>query len=428
MRAKAVSLDKLIFWGLIFFSIIPDVGVKFSFAGFTWTAYRIIVVLSIITIVALQVVLKFDVSHTAPKWLLFMTFWVVYGFALLFVGKYSDIHNGFVEMLSIFNGLIVMYVIRLFLQFEENRYQAIKLLYWLLNLMIIFGFAEIITGKHLATSAFLDPASSIYSYSNAHLATGLMYNVNDYSALITCMSPILIDRRLGKKRIVTLICILVINQINDANTCTLAILFFVLYFLLIIVGGKTRKAFLCRLLFWAIVVGSLAFIFFMGAGLTERTDVIGAIARHIFNAKRSTGSLYFRLTIYKDALLAWLSTGMIGLGPSGFSSYFSANTSASGLINPHSLVLEILSQYGIIIGTWFIFLLYKMFIAGKKLCNEEDSNSRTRGIMVIAFVIVYVIASFAPSTFIGYPYQWLLIAVMCSFLDNSEEIGGLVYA
>ena len=227
MRSRSVSLNKLIFLCLIIFSIIPNVGIKFSTVGFTWTAYRLFVLLSVMVVLFGYTKIRIFYTTFNSKWVIFMVFWFVYGAALLFTGKYSDMHNGFVELLSIFNGLVVIYIMGQFLGAVKNRDRAIKMIYWMLNFMIIMGIVEIITGKHWMTSAYHDRSSSVFLYSNKHQATGLMYNMNDFSAMITCMTAILIDKRFGSKRFLTLAGVLFINLKNDATACTLALVVFV---------------------------------------------------------------------------------------------------------------------------------------------------------------------------------------------------------
>ncbi len=430
MRIRSIKFKKLIFVLLIVISVIPDIGIKFSTFGFTWTLYRLYIPICLLSVIFIVNSGRIGVDRkaTTTKWIRFMLVWSIYGIVLLFVGKYSETHNGFVEWLSIVNGLIVFYILGYYLKEKEYRDTAIRVIYWLLNGMIVIGLLEIATGKHWPTSAFYDVNSSVHEQSDTHQATGLMYNMNDFSALITCMSPVLVANRLGNKRLISLIGILFINLVNDATACTLAIIVFTVFYLLILKGGKTSKARLFRIVFWVLCVSGIAFFITNGAGLATRNDFIGAFTRQIINAKQSSGSLYARLIMYKDAFFAWISTGMLGMGPAGYSIYFSAHTSISGLMNPHSLILEILTQYGIIIAGCFVGLLIWMYRLAKKQYNICADEKKNMAIMVIAFIIIYTIASFAPSAFIGYSYQWVLIAITCSYLDKTNDLGGIFNA
>ena len=417
-----ISFQRLILLFLIFFSILPNAGIAFKTFGFTWTGYRLCIPLCLIVGLFATTNICIDYRHPISKWVCFMLIWSIYGLVLLFIGKYSDLHRGFVEWLSIFNGFIVVYLLNLLLRESGNRDFAIKVIYIMLNFLIVVGLVEIFTGLHLPTSGFCDKTSDFSRATNKHQATGFMYNMNDFSACITCLATVLLDDRLGKKRLLSLVAVILINQINDATTCTLAIVFFVFYyFLMLYEDSNNRVKQLKKITFWVLCVGALLILFCIGDELAKRNDFIGALVKQIVNANNSSGSLFHRIQIYKDGISAWLSCGIFGMGPAGFSVYFLKHPSVSGLINPHSLFLEILTQYGIVIFVWFCgLLLWTFHIAKTQYGRSIDSQKRMR-LMVIAFTIVYSITSFASSSFIGYSYQWLLIAVMCSYLNENTS-------
>ena len=125
-----------------------------------------------------------------------------------------------------------------------------------------------------------------------------------------------------------------------------------------------------------------------------------------------------RFNVYKEAIKGWIDSGFFGVGPKGFSKYFIENVNTTNIINPHALLLEILLEYGIVVFTIFAVLIILMFRESNKLykkymlvCNNYEY------LVIMAFIVVYLIASFAPSAFIGYSYQWLLLALMCVKLD-----------
>ena len=126
-----------LFTCLIVFSFIPDIGIKFATFGFTWTVYRITIAISICAVLFLRAQINIMKRKMLTKWLLFQFVWVLYGGILLFVGKYTDFHNGFIEMLSVFNGLIVFYCMSIYLRSEENKEHAIATVFYLLNVFVL---------------------------------------------------------------------------------------------------------------------------------------------------------------------------------------------------------------------------------------------------------------------------------------------------
>lgn len=420
MSKNKFTTDHFLLILLTVTAFVPGISLRITTFGFTWTVYRAAVFLALFFVVAGAVPIRIGDHSLLHKWILFMLFWLCYGFALLFLGRYSDRHNGLLELLSVFGGAVVFYVMRHILADTKNRKTAITLIYWMLNLMILIGLIEIAAGKHLSTSGFNDPGSSLYELVNRRQATGLMYNMNDFSAMITCMCPVLLYRGLGFKRAPTMLGVLLINLANDATTCTLSILVFVGFYFLIIMGGRKRSAVVYKMIFWFLFIAALAFVVFFPHESIGGIGFFGALSRQISNFRSGSGSLYHRVLIYGETIRAWLSTGMLGMGPAGFSRYFSLYQSQTGLVNPHSLLFEILSQYGILVTGGFVFMLIRSYFAGRELYRAKDKLEQSAGLILMAYVIVYFFASFAPSSFIKYPYQWLLLSVMCSFPDNIE--------
>ena len=185
-------------------------------------------------------------------------------------------------------------------------------------------------------------------------------------------------------------------------------------------GGRKRSAVVYKMIFWFLFIAALAFVVFFPHESIGGIGFFGALSRQISNFRSGSGSLYHRVLIYGETIRAWLSTGMLGMGPAGFSRYFSLYQSQTGLVNPHSLLFEILSQYGILVAGGFVFMLIRSYFAGRELYRAKDKLEQSAGLILMAYVIVYFFASFAPSSFIKYPYQWLLLSVMCSFPDNIE--------
>lgn len=422
LKNENLSVSHILFVLLIVFSIIPSIGIKFVTAGFTWTAYRLVCALVVIYTVFEVKALYVEKGKFCSKWIVFLTIWVVYGTILLFVARYSVFHSGFIECLSLLNGLITLFFLSRQLSSEYNRYVAIRLIYWALNVMLFVGIIEILTGWHLSSSKFSDVAS-YGNVVNNHLATGFMYNENDFSAMLTCLTPVLIDRRLGKKRLFTIAGVMLVNLINDAATCVFAICAFAGYYLLVLRGGKSYKAIILKLFLGAIALCSIALFLFTGISFSNRNDMLGSVARTISGVHMASGSLYRRFSMYTDGIVAWRSTGMLGMGPGGFTNYFVKHGSVSGLTNPHAFLIEILTQYGIVILLWFVFLLSYMFRSANKKYHATSGDEQKQVLMVIAFTIIYFVISFAPSSFIGYSYPWMLIALMCSQLDYGLDFG-----
>ena len=420
MANRSIASNRILLTLIVIFSIIPDLGIKISTWGFNWTIYRLVVIASTIIIVRIEGIdLKIMIQSFSFRWFLFLTFWIIYGLLLTIISPYADLHNSFVELLSLLNGALTFLIINYLINNEDDILWIEFIIYLIFNFLIIFAFCEIITGKHLHTSAFYDANSGFFMYNNYKLATGFMYNVNDFSALLTCLSPILLVKRWGIGRYITLAGLIIVNLINDASICNMALLVSLTYVFLIIKGKNAVVTSIKRALFIAIVVFFIMYIVSLGVyGLSEQKGILGAVSNQVINYKNSSGSLFVRFNVYKEAIKGWIDSGFFGVGPKGFSKYFIENVNTTNIINPHALLLEILLEYGIVVFTIFAVLIILMFRESNKLykkymlvCNNYEY------LVIMAFIVVYLIASFAPSAFIGYSYQWLLLALMCVKLD-----------
>ena len=295
---------------------------------------------------------------------------------------------------------------------------VIRLIFGVQLALILLGLAEIATGWHMPVSAFHDPASALAKLENRHLATGLMYNANDFSALITCLCAVLPDKSIGKGKYLSLAGVVFINLVNDANICNISLFLLAAFYLFCwrsLSGRPMNKriiAFSSLLLFAALVI-------FSGR---IRNMVFRVFSEQIGNAQKGTGSLFSRLEIYKDTILAWGRHALLGMGPASFTPYFTAHPSRAGIVNPHGLPLEILFQYGILIFSAFMGLLASLFIRAKRAYDSLKSGALKHILLMnMAFAVLFLINSFVPSSFLGYTYPWMLISVMCIQQDKHAE-------
>ena len=423
------TIGYLLLWSIVFLTFIPGIGIKIHAFGFIWTEYRLIMAVSFVMVTILAGKVTFIKGRLLSKWIIFLCIWLVYGACLLIIGKYVDRHKGIIELLAIFNSLISCYAVSFLMSSNARKNAIIKLLYWLLNIMLIWGMIEIITGNHLSSSAFNDINSSAYEYENRHMATGFLYNANDFSALITCLFPVLLSKKIGRKGIVSLLLIMTINILNNATTCNFAIIFFALYYYLILYTNKNKNAVLFKILYWALLIVVATIIIIIIPRIQSSSGILGATVNQVNNLRNSTGSLYYRLVMYSDSIKAWYNDGILGLGPSSFAEYFTVHPSLSHLVNPHAFIFELLVQYGIIITISFVFLFYKTFQRAKTIYYQAKDMTRQRdALMMIAFCFAFVFVSFAPSTFIGYTYPWLLFAIVCSHMEEKDQWEELLYA
>ena len=305
---------------------------------------------------------------------------------------------------------------------EDGFKKISKVIVFSLNALLLLAVFEIITAKHLPTSFFYDTEANAFNGISPHAATGFLYNVNDFSAMITCLFPVVLVCGNSKLRWVSIGTIMAVNFVNDSTACNLAIIACLMfYFITNDKIGQGRRFIRKGLVIAAALAG--AFIVLFGQSLLGgRNDILGSLSRQVTNLKNGNGSLWKRVTIYKDALSGFINSKCIGRGPSSFTSYFTKHPSASTLSNPHALLVEILFEYGIIIFVWYVVMIIMIFKKALHCYNKDDNrNNKKQFMMIMMLVIVYIIVGFAPSAFLGYAYQWLILALCCIRLDITKN-------
>ena len=414
---------------LIVASTLPNLGIQINTFGFYWTFYRLaVVVLALITLIAYRGEVRITGRREALAWMGFLLIWFFYGAAMLVASPYADSHRGLQELLSIMSALLCFYVITGLKLMDEEIEWLLRILFFLLLGLILLGFWEIITAHHLSTSMFEDPENTTLYRVDPHSSAGIMYNVNDFSALLTLMCPVVIGRfriRLSRCYIdpgwLLVLAVAVINRINDANICNFAIILGVVIYIWIAISGDRRNKGWMLVTLLLLIAGGLLLYSVMDG------QEGGLISRSLGLVKDSTegvGSLHARLLIYRDALSSAWFTGFLGLGPAGFPVYYTANPSDSGFFNPHSFIMEILSQYGLLICLGFIVLLIWLMKRMLKIWkNEENEKRREWGRMGFIMIPVYLVVSFAPSSYILMTLHWTLIALLVLISCTERERG-----
>lgn len=369
-------------------------------------------------------------TRLTKYFLILMVCWIGYGMIQLFVSPWVIKREGLKELLAVALGGLSVYCIYEACTTKRGMRVFLKTLRFATYGLILFAFFEICTGIHLSTSCFNDPefVRQIVTdpSENAvwYLSTGIFYNQNDFSMLLTILSPLLFaNGEMPKwRRIVDWIAaasIMVILTINDA-------------WILIVSFGIGLFAYLItiRAKIWA-YVGGLAMVvavqkyiggwvakllhlfptFLGGSSTTPVTEYVGGaysleevVASQLSGYGENVGSMFNRLWIWLDGLAGVLHTYGLGVGPAAFGRYIASVGSKSYLTNPHSWWLEILAQYGIVIFLGYTVLIVIAFIQLIRLCWKSPNSNMAR---IIGLCAAFVLACMSPSSVIQMSAIWL---------------------
>ncbi len=389
--------------------------------------YRLVVVfLAILTLIIFRGEVRLSGRRSFNHWMGFLLVWVLYGVILLIAAPYAEPDRGSRELFSILCGAFCFYILSNLHLTKDEIETVLRVLFFVLVALIVMGFVEIITGQHLPSSMFNDPDNEVKNRVSINSATGFMYNINDFSSLITLMLPVAIGRfRIKFYRVqldpgwILVVCVWIINRINDANICIISIIIGVLLYF-IIYSWRDRRG--VALVFAGIALFFLILFLVYYFEFTKKADLISRTVDLVEKSEEGVGSVYSRSMLYKNGLNAGWISGFLGLGPGGFPAYYSVNQSDTLLINPHSLLMEILSQYGLIILALFLFLLITLFRRSFRLYQySSDHDIREWGRTGAILIVTYVISSFASSSYLPFSFHWTLLALICLMTEIGHE-------
>ena len=289
--------------------------------------------------------------------------------------------------------------------------------------LTVLGMFEIVSGVHLPTSGYYN-ASVIANSSNGipRVATGIFFNENDYCACLALFSPLFFPE-VGNKLHVNALRVLELSLMefillkDDAIICLFGI-FVGLVIYSIVATVKYR---------WVIAGAVYAFVLeklIMSFSLKRAAGKgLGSeVAEQFSGVSTQTGSAYVRMNTYITEFTHAISEGKgMGFGPYGVNKFLAPFNHSYVLNNPHSLWLELLANYGIVIFIFFVticILSLGVLIA----CGEKNDRIRT---VLIPMDIIFVIVGFASSNYIGIAYWWMLIALSVAYASKLL-IGGAV--
>ncbi len=397
--------------------------------GVTVTLYRMLIPLVFLLFLVPR--LEYDrgvfikIYHGKQQLMFFFTFGFMffYGVLSLFCSPYVIMREGYLELYNIFLGILSVFIvceislIKGGIRFLFSAFRAIILVF------VLLGLLEIITGKHLAVSRYADPTFLIslgLESKTIKMATGLYFNENDFSAVICLFSPLFYLRRHSSYfdkllSIFTLASITLISLVNDSWISLFAVLVGLVY-CFCVSNSKSRVR--GRLL------GILLFLLaaYFGGGIYV------AVSHQFHAASQQRGSLFLRLNTYLVSIRETIiQTYGFGFGVGSYSNVMVQLREPQVLLNPHSLWIEIFTQYGVIVFTLFALFLNNIFRSlYKKYVSQAKNNYLLMS--VLAMFVIFMMVAFSSSSWLKSSVMWIPIALSLALTlnidnENANEIG-----
>jgi teichuronic acid biosynthesis protein TuaE len=160
-------------------------------------------------------------------------------------------------------------------------------------------------------------------------------------------------------------------------------------------------------------------------GNINRDNNLSNITETLNRPNKSNSS---RLGLYKNGFYFLISTYGRGVGAGNFDPYILnklGKYDTGGMINPHSWIIQILSQYGLVVFIPLLIWALMVFIQFIKTRNQFDTNSKqfTYGLLGLCMLMLYMSISNSTSSFVYNKLNWvsLVIIIICADLSFKNE-------
>ena len=350
------------------------------------------------------------------------------------------------ELFDLFLGLLSVYCITEVCTKKEIYYYFIKIIKIFIGILSVIALMEIFCGIHLSGSRYAYPIlikdwgyKVVWGMTSEtlFLPTTIFYGVNDFAAFLAIFFPLFFVNKTNTKKekirnIVMMIIIVFLLVIGDANIALLAVIMSIVFMAVLngvdryvigqLLGVVCMQHWISNLLGTAIIYlkkrlancenlqhyvenfGRDIKGIQMGA-VNEFSEMTQVVISQVETAKKGSGSLYTRIMLMQDALDMWLASHLMGVGPKGFSNYLKRYGGRTKFVNPHNYWFEILAQYGIFVFIAYVGILFTIFLKNMKSYLQ---NKDFILMQIMCIIVSYIIASVAPSNFLGYSYQWVI--------------------
>ena len=278
---------------------------------------------------------------------------------------------------------------------------------WMIAVLLcsVVAYWEITTGNHLSMSLvqrdFLNTGSVIIQHQTASVT---FYNYNSYVTFLCFSIPWLFYIMIDKKRSITeqiisgaalaMASLAIIINASRGGVLAIGVMLFVYYW-------YSEKSNIKNILLVIIIGITVYCLTKYGNSITE-----------VLVAKSSDGALFSddaRSNIWSHALMAFAESFGFGVGIGGLSAAM-GKFAHGGIVVTHNMFLEVLVQYGIIIG--FIVIIFLLRLLKKSLKVE-----RSRKNVLLMALISMPLYTIIDSNYLLNVHLYVLIATIYIYVN-----------
>jgi teichuronic acid biosynthesis protein TuaE len=275
---------------------------------------------------------------------------------------------------------------------------------------------EIVTGNHLP-GAWVENAPD-YALDRV-IVISTFGNPNNYGAFLVLSFPFLLFSReraqsLSLKLLYSLLIPVLFGLVflTGSRSALLGALLQVSIYIFIYGGGRRIIAALLA------VATSILGLIYMGISI-EDLILFSKLQTVLQGSALEDGSLSKRLGLTLNGLWMVLDSFGMGVGAGGYEMVAQNSSlpfSTGELVNPHNFLIEIVAEYGILVGVTFSYIIaWFLYIFAGRTSEGKQMAARV-GVLIIAG---YTFAMLANSTYMQQPSNWMSI---CSLMCISDYL------
>ncbi|HOV11234.1 MAG TPA: O-antigen ligase family protein [Bacteroidales bacterium] len=382
--------------------------------------------------------------------LAFWAVWLIYALARLVILPVINFHDAIFDLRSLFMFALTIYLVFLsvkILGWEKFRKNIADLSLVLFVIFTVIGFFEFFSGIHIAGMRTLkilnEPVSNVtyapffvYDNPNNFIVYYFLFSLlimlfhesirRNIWALITIVLLVFFfsyvaDARFGKYSSYLMIIVVLfafrpkIKIVFYALALAFAILCFLWKPLFYGPVWQNGEKYQLNELTCLQTDSTLKICSIKDLKNSYSEDTLMAKIAAYKNSKGESGNI--RLGLIKNGLYLFKQSRFLGVGPGQFISYHRIKkvpVDVGTQLSAHAWLIEILSQYGVIIFICYIAVFGFIFLrAASKFRNDKNLT-----LFFLMSIIVFFIVSNLPSAFLLLDINWIFTALILVFYKN----------
>lgn len=288
---------------------------------------------------------------------------------------------------------------------------------WIISLMIVsvLGFYEYISGNH-----FTGYGERMLAGEELLITTYISVffgNYNNYNAYVVLAFPFLLWQVFDEKKpllrilyILTTLFLIFSIFINTSKMSMALVATHIFFFITSNLKSKKTKILSLTML---VIIVALSYYMFNNEFIKDSFNY--RLSNAFTSEDESTNS---RLSVLYGGLEMIKNTIGLGVGAGSFEGSILNTTYYLGLVNPHNLIIELSSQYGLITFLFYLVWFFHIYKASKNNPMLSNNGKLAIKIAILTIPLVGVLNSHA----LGYTYWWVFfcsLALLSTYKKNN---------